>query len=71
MQILPSTNFAKYMQALTQRDRFIAPMDRFLSEWDAYICPVSTIPAFPHQPQENLWQLLFLSSFLKSLDVKN
>ncbi len=44
-------NFAKYMQALTQRDRFIAQMDRFLAEWDAYICPVSTISAFPHQPQ--------------------
>ena len=44
-------NFVKYMQALTQRDRFIAQMDRFLAEWDAYICPVSTIPAFPHQPQ--------------------
>ena len=44
-------NFSKYMQALTQRDRFIEQMDRFLTEWDAYICPVSTIPAFPHQPQ--------------------
>ena len=44
-------NFVKYMQALTQRDRFIAQMDRFLAELDAYICPVSTILAFPHQPQ--------------------
>ena len=44
-------NVARYMQALTQRDRFTGQMDHFLAEWDAYLCPVSTIPAFPHQPK--------------------
>ena len=44
-------NLNKYMQALTKRDRFIAQMDRFLDNWDAYICPVSSITAFTHQPK--------------------
>ena len=44
-------NLNKYMQALTKRDRLIAQMDRFLAEWDAYLCPVSSITAFPHQPK--------------------
>ena len=44
-------NLNKYMQALTKRDRLIAQMDRFLTDWDAYLCPVSSITAFPHQPK--------------------
>ncbi|MEL6437889.1 MAG: amidase [Cyanobacteria bacterium J06621_8] len=44
-------NFPKYMGALTLRDRLIAVLDNFLRDWDAYLCPVSTITAFPHQPQ--------------------
>ncbi len=39
----------KYMQALTKRDRLIAQMEYFLADWDAYLCPVSSITAFPHQ----------------------
>lgn len=39
----------KYMKALTIRDRLIAQMDNFIADWDAYICPVSSITAFPHQ----------------------
>ena len=41
----------KYMKALTIRDRLIAQMDNFLTDWDVYICPVSSITAFPHQPK--------------------
>ncbi|MDJ0595897.1 MAG: amidase [Pleurocapsa sp. MO_226.B13] len=44
-------NFSKYMQSLTKRDCAIAQMDDFLADWDAYLCPVSTITAFPHQPK--------------------
>ena len=39
----------KYMKALTIRDHLIAQMDHFLADWDAYLCPVSSITAFPHQ----------------------
>ncbi len=39
------------MKALTIRDRLITQMDNFLADWDAYLCPVSSITAFPHQPK--------------------
>ena len=34
--------------ALTQRDALIAAMETFLQPWDAWLCPVCPIPAFPH-----------------------
>jgi amidase len=39
-----------YMTALTERDRLIALMDRFLNDWDVWLCPVATVPAFTHHP---------------------
>jgi amidase len=30
------------------RDRFIASMEHFFTEWDALLCPVSVSPAIPH-----------------------
>jgi amidase len=41
---------SRYIAALSQRDRLIAQLDRFLSEWDAWLCPVAPISAFPHCP---------------------
>lgn len=35
---------------LAQRDRFTTYLDQFMEPWDAWICPVMPIPAFPHQP---------------------
>jgi amidase len=37
-----------YGRALSQRDGFIAKMERFLNEWDAWLCPVAALPAYPH-----------------------
>jgi len=44
-------NLKGYYAALTQRDRFIAQMDRELEPWDALICPVAMTPAFTHRLQ--------------------
>ena len=41
-------SLAKYKAILAERDRIIALMDCFLARWDAWICPVSLTPAFPH-----------------------
>lgn len=41
-------SMAKYNAILTQRDRIMAQMDRFMDKWDVWICPVSISPAFPH-----------------------
>lgn len=39
----------KYAAILTERDRFIALMDAFINQWDAWICPVAISPAFTHR----------------------
>ena len=37
-----------YFQALTERDRTIAQMDKALEPWDVWLCPVAITPAFLH-----------------------
>jgi len=41
-------SLAKYKAILADRDRAMIKMDRFLDQWDAWICPVSMSTAFPH-----------------------
>jgi len=48
-RVIPPS-LSKYAIALTERDRFIAQMDHFLDQWDVWICPVATVPAFTHRP---------------------
>jgi len=38
-----------YFEALTERDRFIAQMDRELEQWDVWLCPVAMTLAFTHR----------------------
>jgi amidase len=38
-----------YAASLTQRDLLIGALDRFLSAWDVWICPVTAGPAFTHR----------------------
>ncbi len=38
----------EYLAALDVRDRIIRLWDDFFSEWDALLCPVSMVTAFPH-----------------------
>jgi amidase len=38
----------RYAEALTQRDGLISRLDAFLSQWDAWLCPVTVGPAFAH-----------------------
>ena len=42
------TNLQGYASALSQRDVFIAKMEHFLKGWDAWLCPVAALPAYPH-----------------------
>lgn len=46
LAFLPS--LAKYKAILAIRDHAMAEMDRFMDEWDAWLCPVSLDAAFPH-----------------------
>ncbi|MDJ0572873.1 MAG: amidase [Pleurocapsa sp. MO_192.B19] len=38
-----------YFELLTQRDRFIAQMDKALEPWDVWLCPVAMTTAFTHR----------------------
>ena len=38
-----------YFQALIKRDYLIAAMEKFLTNWDIWLCPVSPTPAFTHR----------------------
>jgi amidase len=42
-----------YARALSQRDVFIVKMEHFLADWDAWLCPVAALPAYPHLPSRN------------------
>jgi amidase len=42
-----------YAKALSQRDVFIARLEQFLGDWDAWLCPVAAVPAYPHLQSRN------------------
>ena len=46
---LSSVNQQQYEKALTRRERIIADLESFLSNWDVWLCPVVPISAFPHR----------------------
>ncbi len=50
-----------YTDALIQRDLAIQRLERFLSEWDAWIVPVSSTPAFPHPRALTTFEMLRLT----------
>jgi amidase len=49
------TTLPQYLEVLHRRDQSIIAWEQFFQEWDALICPVSMITAFPHcEPGEPL-----------------
>jgi amidase len=46
--IVKPTSVKKYMEALNIQDSLITQMENFLDSFDAFICPVSVVNAFPH-----------------------
>ena len=44
-------NLKQYIAALTQRDHFIWAMEQFFTNWNAWVCPVATVPTFTHRQQ--------------------
>lgn len=45
----PSVDMHGYMKAVTARDRLAATFDRFMAGRDAFLCPVTSGPAFTHR----------------------
>lgn len=64
----PVPGLAEYLTALHRRDGFIAVWERFFEQWDALLCPVAMVTAFPHCPTDtpllvdgeevNYWRIL-------------
>lgn len=53
--IVKPNSVAKYMEALNTQDSLITQMENFLDSFDAFICPVSSVKAFPHhEPTKKL-----------------
>ena len=48
-----SLSAGSYLRVLDRRDILAGEMDRFLADWDAWICPVASVPAFKHL---RVWQ---------------
>ncbi len=38
----------RYMEALNFREELITTLDDFLADWDAWLCPVAPVTAYPH-----------------------
>jgi amidase len=47
-----------YAAALSQRDLFITKLERFLADWDAWLCPVAALPAYPHLQTRTIFEQL-------------
>ena len=41
-------SYKKYLKVLTRRDSLISKMEEFLSNYDAWLCPVAITPAYKH-----------------------
>lgn len=48
MQVVYPATYKKYTTELWQREKLISRMDRFMSDYDVFLCPVHTTTAFKH-----------------------
>lgn len=49
MQMVYPLSVTKSVEVLSRRDQLIASFDRFMDEWDAFICPAAALPAIEHR----------------------
>jgi amidase len=52
LQLVYPMSYEKYLMALTKREDFISTMERFLSGYDVFLCPVHTTAAYKHIPPD-------------------
>jgi amidase len=53
-EIVGPTSVKKLMQAFERQSSYITQMDNFLSEYDAWLCPVSATTAFKHHAHSKM-----------------
>jgi amidase len=66
MQMEYPISYEKYLTELTKRDKFISIMERFLSGYDVFLCPVHTTAAYKHIPPDRFFDVfpLYKKDFL-------
>lgn len=52
LQMVYPLSTDKYVQVLSRRDLLVTGFERFMSEWDVFICPVATRSAIEHYPPD-------------------
>ena len=48
LQMVYPATYDKFIEVCSKRELLIAHLEQFLMEWDVFICPVATQPAFRH-----------------------
>lgn len=67
--IVKPISVEKYMQALNMQDSIITQMENFLTQYDVFICPVSSVTAFNHHsPSKSYGSFSIYNSPLKVND---
>jgi amidase len=54
LQMVYPISYDKYIQVSSQREIMIACLEKFFSDWDVFICPVTTRDAFPHMEPSHI-----------------
>jgi amidase len=55
-------SYEKYLTELTKREKFISTMERFLSGYDVFLCPVHTTAAYKHITPDRYFDIFPLYS---------
>jgi amidase len=68
--VIPQT-YEKFLRAVTRKEKLTSNLEKFLLPYDAFICPVSTGPAFRHIKPDGYVPPLQLPYYTKPLLVDN
>jgi amidase len=50
----PNCRVSSFFNTLTNQDRLLLALERFLADYDAWLCPVAAMPAFEHRARNRL-----------------
>jgi amidase len=60
----------RYSRALARRDACIGKVERFLSGYDAWLCPVAMVPALPHADLKTRMEVVMARASVNGREVQ-
>ncbi len=54
LQMVYPATYDKFIEECSKREILIARLEQFLMQWDVFICPVATQPAYKHHEPDNI-----------------